>query len=56
MLEVVHIPTEAELKDLLKADGLKAIKNLRAYQAETKDWRDKKVKGKTLEVGDLVLL
>jgi hypothetical protein len=54
--EDIYNPTEAESKNLLELVRLKAIKNLHAYQAEMKAWRDKKVKEKTFEVGDLVLL
>jgi hypothetical protein len=35
---------------------MKAMGILHAYQAEMKAWRDKKIKEKKLEVGDLVLL
>jgi hypothetical protein len=35
---------------------MKAVKNLQAYQNEPRDWRDKKVKEKTIEVEDIVLL
>jgi hypothetical protein len=35
---------------------MKAVENLQAYQNEMRAWRDKKVKEKTIEVGDLVLL
>jgi hypothetical protein len=35
---------------------MKAIENLQNYQNETKVWRDKKVKLKHIEVGDLILL
>jgi hypothetical protein len=35
---------------------MKADENLQSYQDETKAWRDKKVKLKYREVGDLVLL
>jgi hypothetical protein len=35
---------------------MKVVEYLHAYQAETRAWRDKKVKEKTIEVGDLILL
>jgi hypothetical protein len=37
-------PTEAEDKDLLESDRLKAVANLQKYQEETRSWRDPKVK------------
>jgi hypothetical protein len=49
-------PTEAEDKDLLKLDRLKAVANLQKYQDETRTWRDPRVKLRELDVGDLVLL
>jgi hypothetical protein len=49
-------PTEAESKHLLEPERMKAVENLQAYQNEMRAWRDKKVKEKTIEVGDLVLL
>jgi hypothetical protein len=52
----MHSPTEAEFKDLLEPKRMKAVKNLHAYQAKMRVWRDKKVKEKTIELGDLVLL
>jgi hypothetical protein len=54
--EAIYCPTEAESKDLLKPERMKAIENLQSYQRETKAWRDKKVKLKHIEVGDSVLL
>jgi hypothetical protein len=35
---------------------MKAGKNIQHYQNETREWRDKKVKLKHIEAGDLVLL
>jgi hypothetical protein len=35
---------------------MKVVVNLHAYQNEMRAWRDKKVKGKIIEVGDLMLL
>jgi hypothetical protein len=35
---------------------MKAVKNLQSYQNETKAWRDKKVRMKNIDVGDLVLI
>jgi hypothetical protein len=37
-------PNEAEEKDLLEPDRLKALASLQKYQDETKAWRDSKVK------------
>jgi hypothetical protein len=37
-------PSEAEEKDLLEPDRLKALASLQKYQDETKAWRDSKVK------------
>jgi hypothetical protein len=47
---------EAEEKDLLESDRLKAVTNLEKYQDETRAWRDPKVKLKEFEAGNLVLL
>jgi hypothetical protein len=49
-------PSEAEEKDLLKLDRLKAVSNLQKYQQEIRAWRDPKVKLKQFEVRNLVLL
>jgi hypothetical protein len=46
--EAIHSPSEAESKDLLELELMKAIKNLQFYQNQTK--------AKTMEVGELVLL
>jgi hypothetical protein len=54
--EVVHDSIEAESKDMLEPQRMKAIENLHAYQVKMKAWRDKKIKEKTFEVSDLVLL
>jgi hypothetical protein len=54
--EAVYSPTEAESKVLMETERMKVIKNLQAYQTETRAWRYKKVKEKIIEVGDLVLL
>jgi hypothetical protein len=35
---------------------MKAVENLQSYQDETGAWRDKNVKLKNIEAGDLVLL
>jgi hypothetical protein len=56
MPEATFCPTEAENKDLLESDRLNAVINLQKYQTETKAWRDKNVKQRTFDVGDLVLL
>jgi hypothetical protein len=55
-MEVPPCPTEAEDKDLLEPDWLKAVTNLQKYQDETRTWRDLKVKLRELDIGDLVLL
>jgi hypothetical protein len=56
MTEASACPSEAEEKDLLESDGLKAIANLQKYQEETTAWRDPKVKLREFDVGNLVLL
>jgi hypothetical protein len=55
-VEVPSCPNEAEEKDLLESDRLKAVANLQKYQDEIRCWRDPKVKLIEFEVGDLVLL
>jgi hypothetical protein len=54
--EAIHSPTEAESKDLLEPERMRAIENLQSYQKETRAWTDKKVKQKHIEARDLVLL
>jgi hypothetical protein len=54
--ESTPCPSEAEKKDLLNSDILKAVTNLKKYQEETRPWRDPKVKLKQFEVRILVLL
>jgi hypothetical protein len=54
--EVLACRSEAEEKDLLELDRLKAVANLDKYQEETRSWRDTKVKLRELDIGDLVLL
>jgi hypothetical protein len=54
--ETTYSPTKAESKDLLEPECMKAIENLQSYQNGTRAWRDKKVKQKHIEAGDLVLL
>jgi hypothetical protein len=44
--------SEAEEKDLLESDRLKAVANIEKYQEETRAWRDPKVKLKQFEVGN----
>jgi hypothetical protein len=51
--EATYSPSEAESKDLLEPERMKAVENLQCYQNETRAWRDKKVKPKHIEVGDL---
>jgi hypothetical protein len=55
-VEAIYNPTEAESKDLLELECMKVVDNLQSYQNETRAWRDKKVKLKSIEAGDLVLL
>jgi hypothetical protein len=54
--EVTYSPSEAESIDLLEPERMKVVENLQCYQNETRAWRDKKVKPKHIEAGDLVLL
>jgi hypothetical protein len=49
-VESAPCPSEAEEKDLLEPDRLKAVANLEKYQEETTAWRDPKVKLKEFEV------
>jgi hypothetical protein len=44
--ESTSCPSEAEEKDLLESDKLKAAANLEKYQEETRVWKDLKVKPK----------
>jgi hypothetical protein len=39
--EAIYNPTEAESKDLLESEHMKAVDNLQSYQSETRAWRDK---------------
>jgi hypothetical protein len=55
-METHVCPSEAEEKDLLELDRLKAITNLQKYQEETRAWRDLKVILREFEVGNFVLL
>jgi hypothetical protein len=55
-MEATYSPSEAESKDLLEPEWMKAVENLQSYQNETRAWRNKKVKLKNIEAGDLVLL
>jgi hypothetical protein len=48
-------PSEAEEKDLLESDRLKAVENLQKYQEETRAWRDPNVKLRDFDGGNLVL-
>jgi hypothetical protein len=54
--EAIYNPTETESKDLLESERMKAVENLHSYQNKTRAWRDKKVRQKKIEVGDLVFL
>jgi hypothetical protein len=49
-------PTEAEEKDLLESERLKAVTNLQKYQDEMRNWRNLKFKKRDFEVGNLVFL
>jgi hypothetical protein len=55
-VEAPPCPNEAEEKDLLELDRLKALTNLQRYQNETRNWRDLKVKKRYFYVANLVLL
>jgi transposase InsO family protein len=55
-MEATYSPSEAESKDLLEPERMKAVENLQSYQNETRAWRDRKVKLKHIKAGDLVLL
>jgi hypothetical protein len=54
--EAPSCPSEADGKDLLESNRLKAITNLQKYQEETRAWRDPKIKLWEFDVGNLVLL
>jgi hypothetical protein len=54
--EATYSPTEAESKDLLEPERMKAVENLQFYQNATRAWRDKKVKPTHIEAGYLMLL
>jgi hypothetical protein len=54
--EATSSPSKTESKDLLELERMKIVENLQSYQNETKAWRDKKVKLKNIEAGDLLLL
>jgi hypothetical protein len=43
-VEAIYSPTEAESKDLLEPECMKAVGNLHSYQNEMRAWRDKKVR------------
>jgi hypothetical protein len=49
-------PSEAEEKDLLESERLKAVENLQKYQDKTRSWRNLKVKKRDFDVSTLVLL
>jgi hypothetical protein len=49
-------PSEAEEKDLLESERLKAVENLQKYQDKTRSWRNLKVKKRDFDVSNLVLL
>jgi hypothetical protein len=55
-VEAINNPTEAESKDLLEPEHMKAVENLQSYQNEMRAWRDKQVKLKHIKTGDIVLL
>jgi hypothetical protein len=54
--ECTPCPSEAEEKDLLESDRLKAVTNMKKYQEETRACRDLRVKLKQFKVGNMVLL
>jgi hypothetical protein len=54
--KATYSPSEAESKDLLETQHMKAVENLQCYQNETRAWRDKKVEPNCFEAGNLVLL
>jgi hypothetical protein len=54
--EATACPNEAEEKDMLESDRLKAVVNLEKYQEETRAWRNPKVKLQEFETENLVLL
>jgi hypothetical protein len=54
--EAPPCPTEAEERDLLETDRLKAVTNLQKYQDEIRSWRDPKVKKRKINADNLVLL
>jgi hypothetical protein len=54
--ETVPCPNEAEEKDFLESDRLKALVNLEKYQDQTRARRDPKVKPREFNLGNLVLL
>jgi hypothetical protein len=54
--EVHPCPTQAEDKDLLEPNRLKAVTKLQRYQDEMRAWRDPKVNLIEFNEGDLVLL
>jgi hypothetical protein len=39
--EATYSPSEAESKDFLEPEHMKAVENLQSYQNETRAWRDK---------------
>jgi hypothetical protein len=44
IMEVQPCLSEAEEKDILESERLKALENLQKYQDETRSWRDPKVR------------
>jgi hypothetical protein len=54
--ETIACPNEAEEKDLLESDRLKAVVNLEKYHEEIKAWRDPKVKLWEFQAANLELL
>jgi hypothetical protein len=55
-MEATYSLCEAESNDLLEPEHKKVVKNLQSYRNETREWRDKKVKLKHIEGGDLMFL
>jgi hypothetical protein len=43
-VEAIYSPTEAELKDLLEPECMKAVKNLQSYKIESRERRESEAK------------
>ncbi|CAN6195185.1 unnamed protein product [Urochloa humidicola] len=53
--EVTSTEVEATSKDLLEENKMAAVEHLDRYQKETEAWRNKRIKIRSFEVGQLVL-